>query len=83
MRHESDIENALFMAMEYVLSNRMRREEFRQLTLVQKKLERRSKIIMFDDEQLQELIAMRCSPFDIDEDDPIDLDSRKCVLYHS
>ena len=51
-------------------------EELRQLTRIQKKLERRSKIILFDDEQLQELSIARGSPFDIDEDDPTDLDPR-------
>ncbi|KAI8671662.1 hypothetical protein NCS57_00642000 [Fusarium keratoplasticum] len=51
-------------------------EELRQLTRIQKKLERRSKIIVFDDEQLQELSMVRGSLFDIDEDDPIDLDPR-------
>lgn len=53
-----------------------RREEFRQLARIQKQLERRSKTIMFDDEQLQELNIVRGSPFDIDEDDPIDPDPR-------
>ncbi|EEU39854.1 uncharacterized protein NECHADRAFT_79494 [Fusarium vanettenii 77-13-4] len=53
-----------------------RREEFRQLARIQKQLERRSKIIMFDDEQLQVLNIVRGSPFDIDEDDPIDPDPR-------
>ncbi|KAL2693679.1 hypothetical protein Neosp_000240 [[Neocosmospora] mangrovei] len=53
-----------------------RREEFRQLARTQRELERRSKIIMFDDEQLQELNIVRSSPFDIDEDDPIDPDPR-------
>ncbi|KAJ4169840.1 hypothetical protein NW754_005987 [Fusarium falciforme] len=51
-------------------------EEFRQLTRIQKKLERRSKIIVFGDELLQELSVVRGSPFDIDEDDPIDFDPR-------
>ncbi|KAI8677366.1 hypothetical protein NCS56_00626500 [Fusarium sp. Ph1] len=51
-------------------------EELRQLTRIQKKHERRSKIIVFDDEQLQELNIVRGSPFDIDDDDPTDLDPR-------
>ncbi|KAJ4329401.1 hypothetical protein N0V84_000035 [Fusarium piperis] len=53
-----------------------RREEFHQLTRIQRKLEKRSKTIVFDAEQLEEIGIVRGSPFDVDEDDPIDPDPR-------
>ncbi|KPM45735.1 hypothetical protein AK830_g763 [Neonectria ditissima] len=54
----------------------MRREEFRQLNRIQKKIGKLQKTIEFNDEQLQDISVVRGAPFDIDEDDPIDLDPR-------
>lgn len=53
-----------------------RRQEFHQLTRIQRKLERRYKTIEFENEKLEQLGIVRGSPFDVDEDDPIDLDPR-------
>ncbi|KAK7424273.1 hypothetical protein QQX98_000541 [Neonectria punicea] len=55
---------------------KIRRHEFRQLHRIQGKLERRWKTIEFTDEELKKISIVRGSPFDIDEDDPIDLDPR-------
>lgn len=49
-----------------------RRDEFHQLTRIQRRLEKRSRTIVFEDEQLDEVNIVRGSSFDVDEDDPID-----------
>ncbi|KPM37801.1 hypothetical protein AK830_g8752 [Neonectria ditissima] len=54
----------------------MRKNEFSQLTRIQKRLEKRLETIEFDQEQLSEVSIVQGSPFDIDQDDPIDVDPR-------
>ncbi|KAF4466904.1 hypothetical protein FALBO_6232 [Fusarium albosuccineum] len=54
----------------------MRKQEFRQLNRIQRELEKRWKTVEFDDETLQQLSIVQGSLFDIDQDDPIDLDPR-------
>ncbi|KAM5353708.1 hypothetical protein ACJ41O_000358 [Fusarium nematophilum] len=54
----------------------MRKEEFYQLTRIQRRLDKQPKTVEFDDDQLEEVFTVRGSPFDIDENDPIDLDPR-------
>ncbi|KAK7426110.1 hypothetical protein QQZ08_007420 [Neonectria magnoliae] len=54
----------------------MRKDEFSQLVAIQRRLEKRLKTIEFNDEQLNEVSIVQGSPFDIDQDDPIDVDPR-------
>ncbi|KAF5023563.1 hypothetical protein F66182_4376 [Fusarium sp. NRRL 66182] len=54
----------------------MRTEEFRALDRIHRKLERRWRMTELDQETLQQLSIARGSPFDIDQDDPIDVDPR-------
>ncbi|KAJ4180170.1 hypothetical protein NW755_012021 [Fusarium falciforme] len=54
----------------------LRKQEFNRLDKIQKKLDRYYKITEFDDRTLEKFSIVRGSPFNIDEDDPIDLDPR-------
>lgn len=54
----------------------IRGEEFKQLCAIQWKLEEKDRAIMFDDSELSDLLVARGASFDIDQDDPLDLEPR-------
>ncbi|RMJ09879.1 hypothetical protein CDV36_010498, partial [Fusarium kuroshium] len=53
-----------------------RKAEFRRLSQLQKKLDMFYKITEWDDKFMEGFSIIRGSPFNIDDDDPIDLDPR-------
>ncbi|KAI8712005.1 hypothetical protein NCS52_01465600 [Fusarium sp. LHS14.1] len=58
------------------LRSALRTQEFRRLNKIQKKLDRYYNITEFDNSTLEKFSIVRGSAFNIDEDDPIDLDPR-------
>ncbi|KAJ4318270.1 hypothetical protein N0V84_006942 [Fusarium piperis] len=54
----------------------MRREDFYRLCKIEKKLDRFFNITQFDNDLLEKFSIVRGSPFNIDDDDPADLDRR-------
>lgn len=55
---------------------KQRKDEYKRLAKIQRKIERRKNVPVFDDAKLAEVLVVRGSPFDIDQDDPIDLEPR-------
>ena len=53
-----------------------RKAEYRQISRIKRKLERRKNVPVFDEARLAEVFAVQGAPLDIDHDDPIDMDSR-------
>ncbi|EEU41736.1 uncharacterized protein NECHADRAFT_87757 [Fusarium vanettenii 77-13-4] len=54
----------------------LRKQEFHQLSDIQHKLDKLYKITEFDNDALEKISIVRGSSFNIDDDDPIDLDPR-------